>query len=94
MDGGSDGVLQFSITAGNSPVFFRIVKTSANMATILVAHSPVSPGIHILTVTVSDEGNPPKTDTATVNITVIASTMVDCTATGLGKKKNPLAHYL
>ena len=85
-DGGDDGVLDFSITDGNSPVFFRIVKTSANRAAILVAHSPVSPGTHILTVVVSDEGNPPMTDTATVTITVIASTIVNCTTTGLGKE--------
>ena len=91
MDGGSDGVLDFSITAGNTPVFFRIVKISANMARILVAHTPVSPGTLTLTVTVSDEGNPPKTDTATVTITVIASNIVDCTATGLGERKKTLS---
>ena len=84
-DDGDDGTLSFEITAGNSPPFFRIVKSGPNTAVIEVDSSPISPGIHTLTVVASDGGDPPRTDTATATITVIASTTINCSTAGLGK---------
>ena len=83
-DTGRDGELTFAITAGNTPLFFKIVKISATEGEIEIDHTPISPGDHVLTVVVYDGGTPPKTATATATITVIASSVVNCSDPGLG----------
>ena len=85
-DSGKDGSLSCSVTEGNVQQYFAVhlTQSPSTMATIVVNVSPIQPGSHILTVTCEDGGNPPKADTATVDVTVQATTNIKCDAAGLG----------
>lgn len=84
-DGGKDGQLSYAITSGNTE-YFKLDKVSNNQVRVVIKHSPIEPNEYMIKVKVTDNGNPSKSDTATVIVTVIASGEINCNETIFGKK--------
>ena len=82
-DAGADGIVDYSITSGNSDGYFAI--SGMGFGEVVVQRSPINPHTYTLTVTASDRGNPPKASNATIVIHVVATSDVDCDAANYGK---------
>ena len=83
-DKGDDGELSYIISEGNTE-YFTLDKISNNQVKVIIKHSPIQPDKYLIVVTVSDNGKSPKSDTATVIVTVIASGEINCTEALYGK---------
>ncbi|XP_019851134.1 PREDICTED: uncharacterized protein LOC109581456 [Amphimedon queenslandica] len=76
-DEGPDGTLSFSLTQGSTD-YFRVQQISNSEAHLETKHSPIEPSEYLVEVTVSDHGTPSMSDTATIIITAIASSEIQC----------------
>ena len=81
-DSGADGLVVYSITAGNEDGYFRA--TGNRYGEVVVGVTPINPHTYTLTVTASDEGTPPRSTNATLTVLVVASSQVDCDLSNFG----------
>lgn len=85
-DLGPDGLLDYSITAGNEDDYFGL--SGVGFGEVLVKRSPLNPGTYTLTITASDRGLPPRSSNATLVVHVTAIRDVDCLSDDYGKFVN------
>ncbi len=82
LDAGADGIVDYSITAGNSDGYFAI--SGMGFGEVVVHRTPINPHTYTLTITASDRGNPRRTSRATVLVHVAAISDVDCETANYG----------
>lgn len=82
-DGGQDGRVNYTITAGNEDRFFGI--SGAGFGEVIVRRSPILPHTYNLTITATDHGTPRRSSNATLIVHVIATTVVDCNTNDYGE---------
>lgn len=75
-DTGPDGMIHYSISAGNSDGYFAI--SGVGFGEVVVQRSPINPHTYTLTITASDRGNPSRSSNATIVVHVIATSDVNC----------------
>ena len=81
-DGGQDGRIEYTITAGNEDMFFGI--SGMGFGEVIVQRSPILPHTYTLTITASDHGTPSRSTNATLIIQVTTSSTVDCNLNEFG----------
>ena len=84
-DGGQDGRVNYTITAGNEDQFFGI--SGAGFGEVIVRSSPILPHTYNLTITATDHGTPRRSSNATLIVRVIATTVIDCNTDDYGKQE-------
>ena len=82
-DTGQDGVIVYSITAGNNDGFFEIAHES--FGEVVVRTSPLLPHTYTLIITARDQGSTPRSANATLIVQVIATTMINCSLPQFGE---------
>lgn len=82
LDEGQDGLIDYTITAGNEDRFFGI--SGAGFGEVIVQRTPILPHTYTLTVTATDRGSPPRSAYATLIIHVTTSQDVNCTLNEFG----------
>ena len=81
-DTGTDGLIHYSITDGNSDGYFEI--SGVGFGEVVVANSPINPHTYTLIITASDRGTPPRSSNATMIVHVTATREIDCNANNFG----------
>ena len=82
LDVGPDGLVDYTITAGNEDRFFGI--SGMGFGEVIVQMTPILPHTYTFTVTATDRGSPPRSANATLIIHVTTSQEVDCNLNPFG----------
>ena len=77
-DLGPDGIIDYTITAGNTDGYFAI--SGMGFGEVVVQRTPINPHTYPLVITASDRGSPPRTSNASLVVHVVPTSNIDCNA--------------
>ena len=82
-DSGTDGLIDYTIAAGNEDGFFDI--SGVGFGEVIVQRSPILPHTYTLTIEATDRGTPSRSSNASLVVHVSATSGVDCTSSDYGE---------